>query len=441
MGRGFLPDGGHGRDARGGKTGDLFGRRRLLLASIGLFTAGSAFSGASQSMLELILSRGLQGIGGGALFAAVLSVLADVAGPSERARYQGYLGSVFGLASILGPPFGGFFTDSLSWRWIFWLNVLLGVLIFVVVVVVLRIPGLPPGGVIDYLGIALLCGAVGCWVPVVSWAGSAYDWTSPLILGLAVTGVLFSFGLMLAERRAAEPLIPLSLFRVPAVGACCAVGFLTALALFGVITYLPLLLRIGLEADASTAGMLLLPFMAAVVASSTAAGRAIGDTNRYLAFPAIGTALATLAMVLVAALGMGVSILVTEFCLVLFGVGIGLVMQMIVLAVQESVPTASVGAATGVVLLGRSLGSLFGVAVFGAVFNWRLGSELDATGTSVRLAELGPDAIQSLPAAVHADVLEGFYGAFSTVLWMGVGSLALAFAAATVLRRTVPTLP
>ncbi|GAB1818294.1 MDR family MFS transporter [Herbidospora sp. RD11066] len=351
-----------------GKLGDQYGRKPLFQAAIVIFLAGSALCGLAGNMTELIAFRALQGLGGGGLIVLAMAIVGDVVPPRERGRYQGYFGGVFAVASVVGPLAGGLFVDHLSWRWVFYVNLPIGVA--ALVAVAMTLPARPgrTRHVIDYLGAVLLTVAVGCLVLVTTWGGTVYEWSSPPVLLLALAAVVFGALFVVAERRAAEPILPLRLFRLPVVAVTSAMGFVVGFAMLGGLAYLPLFLQVAHGVSPTLSGVYLLPMMGGLLATSITTGRVISRTGRYRRFPIAGMAIMTVAMLLLRTLDETTSMWLVGTYLFTLGVGIGLVMQVLVIAVQNAVDYADLGVATSTATFFRSIGGSFGVSVFGSIF-------------------------------------------------------------------------
>jgi EmrB/QacA subfamily drug resistance transporter len=384
-----------------GRASDLHGRKALFMAAIAVFLAGSALSGVAGSLGQLIAFRALQGTGAGGLMTLAMALVAEIVSPRERGRYQGYIKMVFVLASVAGPLLGGLFADHLSWRWVFYVNLPIGAAALALTTVALRLPVRREPARVDYTGGALLAGALTCILLVTTWGGREYAWGSAEIAALAAAAVLLTGAFVVRERSAPEPLLPLRLFREPVFVVVSAALFLTMLAFFAVIVFMPIYLQVVEGASATGSGLLLLPMLLGATASTALAGRAISRTGRYKAFPVAGLGLMAVGLVLLSRIGSGTSLAAAGLVLAVFGVGFGLVTQVLTVAIQNAVDRRDLGIATASANLFRSLGGSFGVALFGAVFASRLGT---ASTDPEQLAASGAAEVAS---ALHTVFLIG----------------------------------
>lgn len=382
-----------------GKLGDLLGRKGVFQFAIVVFIIGSALAGWSRTMDELIAFRAVQGIGGGGLMIGVQAIIADIVPARERGRYMGLIGAVFGLASVAGPLLGGFFTDHASWRWCFYINVPFGLVTLAVIAVVLKLPRPAVRPRLDVLGAVLLAAASTCLVLVTSWGGTEYAWGSRTILGLAAGAVLTTALFVAAEHRAAEPIIPLRLFRDSVFNVTGLVGAVVGIALFGAASYLPTYLQMVDGASATESGLLMLPMMMGIVGGSVVSGRLITRTGRYRIYPIVGSAVSVVGMWLLSLLEADTSPLAYSFYQAVLGIGIGLVMSVLVLAVQNSVRPSDLGTATSANNYFRQIGGSVGAAVFGTLFAGRLS---DALGVRLPTGAELPDPESITPQIVHA---------------------------------------
>ncbi len=425
-----------------GKISDLYGRRPVYQFAIVVFLLGSMLAGLSQEMWQLVGARAIQGLGGGGLMALALAIVADIIPPRERGRYQGLFGAVFGVASIVGPLLGGFFVEALNWRWIFFINVPLGILALVVTSSVLRhLHHVRRDHTVDYLGAALLVGGVSSLL-IALVRGGELGWRSPLILGLLVAAGVLTATFLWWESRAQEPVLPLELFRNPTVRVGGAIGFLVGFAMFGAIVYLPVYLQVVRGVTPTKSGLMLTPLMLGLLVASVGSGRIISRIGRYRIFPILGTALVVIAMLLLSTLSVTTSYWELAVFLLILGLGLGSITQVVVLAVQNSVDPSQMGVATSTATFLRSMGGTFGTAVFGAVLIHVLTSQLALRLPPSALAGVdsgqltaSPQAILALPASLRQPVIESFVNALDVVFLVAVPVAILAFALALVLKE------
>ncbi|HEY6960992.1 MAG TPA: MDR family MFS transporter [Gaiellaceae bacterium] len=420
-----------------GKLGDLYGRKKVLQTAIVIFLVGSALCGVAQSMAQLIAFRALQGLGAGGLMVVTLAVVGDIIPPRERGRYQGYFGAVFGVSTVVGPLLGGFFVDNLSWRWIFYVNLPVGIVALSVIAVAFRTHETHTRHRIDYLGALLLAGALAAMILFTSLGGTTWAWGSPQIVGLIGLSVVLLPLFVWVESRATEPILPLSLFRNHTFAVTSVIGFIVGFALFGAVVYLPLYLQVTKGSGATASGLQLTPLMAGVLVTSIASGQLISRRGRYKVFPITGTALMTVAMYLLSTLHAGTSTWVAAAYACLLGLGLGMVMQVLVLAVQNSIDPANMGVATSGSTLFRQVGGSIGVAVMGTVFANRVHVELAARlprGAHIPKT-INPAGIKNLPAAAHAAFADAFSAALHPVFLLAAGVSVVAFALTWLLRE------
>ncbi|MDA0170054.1 MFS transporter [Solirubrobacter taibaiensis] len=423
-----------------GKLGDMYGRKPVFLVAIVIFLVGSVLSGLSQTMGELIAFRAVQGLGAGGLMVGAQAIIADVVPPRDRGRYMGLIGSVFAVASVAGPLLGGFFVEALSWRWVFYVNLPVGVIAVLIIVFRLHLHTPAQRHAIDYLGATLLTAGVSAIILLTTWGGNEYPWASAQIIGLGVAGFIL-IGLFIAqERRAAEPIIPLSLFRNAVFSVASSLGFLIGLAMFGAITFIPVFLQLVYGVSPTSSGLRMLPLMAGLLAASIIGGRTISRIGRYKPFPIAGCAVTTVGMFLLSRLEVDTPPWLASVYMLVVGVGIGLVMQVLVLAVQNTAPPKDIGVATSAATFFRSMGGSLGVALFGAIFASRLADELAQFPPEIASRfsgglNISPDAVHSLPAEAQQDFLSAFVAALSPVFLVGAVLTAIAFALAWFLRE------
>jgi len=427
-----------------GKLSDQFGRKGLFQLAIVIFLVGSVLAGLSQSMAELIIFRGIQGLGAGGLMAMAFTIIADMVSPRERGRYQGYFGATFALSSIAGPLLGGVFTDNLSWRWIFYINVPIGIVALVVTSVVLKLPFRRQVHRIDFLGAGLMLAGVTSALLVTVWGGTQYPWGSPVIVTLSVVAAVLVTAFILWERKAAEPILPPSLFHIGIFRVASAASFLLAMIMYGAIIYLPLYLQLVDGVSATVSGLLLIPLMLGLLAASILSGQLVSRTGRYKPFPVVGSALVTLGMWLLSHLGLHTSHLTMSLYVIVLGAGMGMTMQVMVLATQNAVPLDQIGTGTAGVTFFRSLGGAFGTSLFGAVFIAALGHWIPklvpgapAQGIHVNGSfSMSPAQLHAFPPAVQQGVLESYVRSLHSVFLLGVPLAAGLFCLSLLLKQT-----
>jgi EmrB/QacA subfamily drug resistance transporter len=412
-----------------GKLGDLYGRKGVLQVAIVIFLVGSALCGISQNMTELIAFRALQGLGAGGLIVVTIAVVGDIVPPRERGRYQGFFGAVFGVSTVIGPLLGGFFVDNLSWRWIFYVNVPTGLVALAVIAVAFQARTDHTRHSVDYLGAALLAGGLSAIVLYTSLGGTTYGWGSPQLVALIVAGVVLLAAFVVVEGRAPEPILPLELFRNRVFTVTSALGFIIGLALFGAVTYLPLYLQDVKGHSPTTSGLLITPMMAGLLITSIASGQLISRFGRYKPFPIAGTALTAVGLVLLSRLHVGTSTLVAAGYMVVLGLGLGLVLQVLVVAAQNAADYKNLGVVSSGSTLFRQIGGSIGVAAFGAIFANRLASDLAGrlpAGVHVS-ATPDPATLKRLPPALHSAYATALTDALQPVFLAAAGVAVLAF--------------
>jgi EmrB/QacA subfamily drug resistance transporter len=417
-----------------GKFGDLFGRKKAFMISVSLFLIGSFFSGWADSMGSLIAFRAVQGLGAGGIMVTAAAVIADVVPLRERGKYQGVMGSVFGVSTVVGPLLGGLFVDHLSWRWAFYVNLPLGIIVLIVAAVALpsvRSIGKPK---IDYLGIILIALAATGLTLVTSWGGTEYPWGSPTILIMAAGSVVLLVAFVFVENRAAEPMLPMRLFKSPVFTVASVLSFIVGFAMLGGITFLPTYLQYVQGASATSSGLRMLPMVVGLLVAALLSGTVISKTGKYRMFPIIGSVLMTAGLFLLSLMDAATTFWETSAFMIVLGLGVGMIMQVPVIIVQSTSDYKDLGVATSGVSFLRTLGSSFGVALFGTIYASGLPDRLATAlaehpfppGVDPRLAQ-SVQGLHSLPPELKAPIIDAYVGALHQVFLIAapVGLLSL----------------
>jgi len=423
-----------------GKLGDMYGRKRFFIVAIVIFLVGSVLSGLSQSMAELITFRAIQGLGAGGLMVGAMATLGDIVAPRERGRYMSYMMVVMMLATIGGPLVGGFITTNLSWRWIFYVNLPVGGAALVYIISTLHLPAKRVSHRVDYLGGALLGLAATSLVLLATWGGTEYPWASAQIIGLALLAAAAAAGFCVVELRAAEPILPLHVFKNRNFSVTMALTFLTGLAMFGAMTFLPLYQQTVQGASPTLSGLMLTPMMLGVTVTSVVAGQVTTRTGRYKIFPILGGAIMGLGLFLLTNLDVHTTKLTSAVYYVVLGLGMGFLMQMVSLIAQNSVEQRDMGVASSARMFFQQIGGSLGVAAFGAVFARKLTESLaSAAGGRLHVSasggQLNPATVDRLPAVVRHDVFAAIAHATQTVFIYALPAAVAIFVLALLIKE------
>ena len=415
-----------------GKLSDLIGRKGLFIAAISLFVLGSIIGGMAQDMNILIVGRAVQGLGGGGLMILSQAIIADVVPARERGRYMGIMGGVFAISSVAGPLLGGWFTEGPGWRWGLWINIPLGILAIVSAAFFLHLPKNTAGRPkVDFPGMGLLAAASTGLVLITTWGGRTYDWNSAVIISLIVATVVAGVAFVLVERRAAEPIMPLHLFKERNFNLTTTAGLITGIAMFGAIAYLPTYLQMVTGVDATQAGLLMIPLMAALLVSSIVSGQLVSKFGRYKWLPVVGTAIIAVSLFLLSTMTASLAVWILCSYLALMGLGLGMSMQILILIVQNTFPGSQVGTATAANNYFRQIGASLGTAVVGSLFVANLADLLKErlpAGTAAGATNsFTPAAVRDLPDAIR-DVIVGAYNDALTPVFLYMVPLVIAAA-------------
>lgn len=430
-----------------GKIGDLFGRKKIFQIAIVIFLVGSALCGLSQNMDQLVLFRAIQGIGGGGLMSLVLTIVGDVIPPRQRGKYQGYFGAVFAVSSVAGPLLGGFLADAptllgiTGWRWIFYINLPLGLLALAVVAARLHLPVMKREHKIDYPGVVLLTISAVSLLLVSVWAGITYAWLSPQIISLAIVSLIFAVLFVRQERRAAEPIIPMGLFKNDIFRVSVLLSVLTGITMFASILYIPQYQQIVRGYSPTQSGLLMIPLVAGLLVASITSGRLISKYGRYKPFPIFGTLMLAFGMWLFSHVSLTTSNWTLSAWMVVLGLGLGSFMQVATLAVQNSVKRADLGTATSSTTFFRSMGSSLGGAIFGTILISRLTHYLTPVLSKLpdisvsSITEGGTAQLHTLPTHLQSEILGAYVNAFQDMFLIGIPFALAAFVVALFLRE------
>ncbi|MFC4905547.1 MDR family MFS transporter [Kocuria oceani] len=411
-----------------GKLGDLFGRKSIFIFAIIVFLLGSVLSGLAQDMTQLIIFRAIQGIGGGGLMIGAQAIIAELVSPRERGKYMGLIGASFGLASVSGPLLGGFITDVWDWRWVFYINIPLGAVALAVIIPTLHLP--KPARVrprLDYAGTLLLAVASTTLILITSWGGNTYAWDSPTILGLAGLTVVVVAAFIAVERRATEPVLPLALFRERNFTLPTLIGITVGIAMFATISYLPTFLQMVNGASATASGLMMIPMTAGMLVATIGTGQLISRTGRYKGYIVTGPVILAVGLVMLSRISADSAYLFTAAAMFVVGLGVGCLMQNLLVIVQNSVARRDMGAATSATNYFRQIGASFGISMFGSLFVARLDDQMASLPPGLPLpageagiSSLTPELLASLPPQAQEAIVNGFAQALPPVFLLGV---------------------
>ena len=421
-----------------GKFGDMWGRKVIFLVAIAIFVVGSFGSGMAQNFWELIAWRGFQGLGGGGLMILSQAIIADIIPASERGKYMGPLGGLFAISSVLGPVLGGFFTQHMDWRWCFWINVPIGIVAFLIALFALKLPSHRSEKKVDFLGIIFMVAATSQLILVTSWGGHDYDWNSPTIIGLIIGTVVSALIFVYVESKVSNPIIPIFLFKNKTFVLSTVIGLLLGLGMFSAMAFLPTFMQMAAGTDVTGSGLLMLPMMAGVMLTSIVSGIIVSKTGKYKIYPLVGTLIAGIALAWMTTLTADTSMVLIGAMIFTMGFGLGLVMQIVVLVIQNSVAPELVGTATSTNNYFREIGASVGTALFGSIFTSRLADKVSeamaqapggvgaaAGGTSTD--SLTPESVSSLPGPIHDLVVNAYADALAPSFWYMVPVFIAAF--------------
>ena len=422
-----------------GKLGDLYGRKRWLMIAIVIFLIGSALSGLAHSMDQLIAFRALQGLGAGGLLTGAIATIGDLVSPRERGQYMGYIMGVMTLAMVAGPLVGGYITENFSWRWIFYINMPIGGLALIYLAATMHMPRRRIAHKIDYGGAVTLAIAATAIILMTTWGGTQYAWGSVQVIGLAVIGLVSTAAFLVIEARAAEPILPLSVFRNRNFSVAIAMSFLLGLALFGALTFLPLYQQTVQHLSPTQSGLMLIPMMLGSTVTALISGQVTTKTGRYKVLPIVGAAMMTLGMYLLTGVGLHTSLVTTGIYFAVIGLGMGFLMQITTLVAQNSVAPQEMGVASSARTFFQQIGGSIGVAAFGAVFARRLIESLTAHAPGLHMgvkgAQLNPATVNHLPALVREDFFVAITHAVTGVFWLVVPAAAIVFLLAWLIKE------